>query len=244
MTFIRQWNAEQLRFTVFYGAPLMISTELAQKLWVSFANETPLSAVDNFSDGSKTVAGNWMGRSLQLILTGNRADFYLNPLTPNSLGVPDLGPSQELFSIFFQASKSWLINNLNTIKPLRIAFGGAVISLARDFESSYATLKKQLDFISFEDNWRDLFIQINSPKTSTLIKHQTINRLLKWMAIQFDAIIVEPGKEPRLERNHGNRVEIDFSSDVNGTLNESAPNMVDEILAALIDVDNLSYKFS
>jgi len=189
-TLSRPWLAHSIRLTVFPVAPW----EAPANLWQSVVGEAPETDQNQAKQLVRAQAGQWQSSQLQVVATPLRIDWTASPAmrtdTDGTLG-PDHRPMTEVFPLFVDATRSWLISTDCEVK--RIAFGVQGLLPGGDRIAAYRLLQELLPHIPIQpETSSDFIYQINHPVQSRALDIK-LNRITKWSGLAFRFVMVQEG---------------------------------------------------
>lgn len=190
-----EWNAEQLRLTVF---PLSGTANLApERWWEAIVGAPADESTANLKTGTKALASTFHTGKLILKLEPDRIDWLFAPKDPDpnaglTAEFASIGPITENLDLFSGIAERWL--GRDDIPDLvRIAFGTVVWHPEPDRRSAYVQLPEYLHF-PLDPESSDLFFQINIPTNSgTRIEALRINRLSRWSILGLARVALRLG---------------------------------------------------
>jgi hypothetical protein len=230
------WEAERIRATVFKAGETDL--EAAKTWWSTLFEDPPDETVTRARAGQHVLKGVRDGSAIELTLQPGRVDL-LKMTLPISGEVSDpqstLGPFSENLQSFTKLVRKWFL--ASPFSATRIALG-AILLIPHDSRiEAYNQLSKFIPTVKIDaENSRDIFYQINRPRTSmTDVKGLRVNRLTKWSVGQtgFAQLRVDNNQPlfvPSAPSIFNCRLELDINTDPN-----SSPLLPKDKLADIFD---------
>jgi hypothetical protein len=184
------WDIDLLRFSAF--PPPSVAFAISP-LWERVVGQAPAEVQERPQQGLRNEIGPFGQDTLVITQTLVRFDIIFGMSAEKAASLKDLislGPYEEREKPFSTVVRKWL-----EIAPTvgRIAFAPNLIHGVSTQQEGYELLKQILPALPIDaKNSRDLFWQINRPRTSKVLKEVTINRLAKWQMLRREQIQVIP----------------------------------------------------
>lgn len=211
-----KWNVSLLRFTLFPHQ----NYEHDNEWWMKIFGYSP----DNYNFDRKInrhhYESDFQEGLMNLDLNPLRIDFnyFANKLTTfTQVCDLNLGLIEDVIPKFISSINNFL-NLENCPNAQRIAFGSTFFIGTKSRKTGYKVLSQYLPKIEIDpENSRDFLYQINRRRPSSVIDGLLINRLTKWLVVQYQTgLIPDPntGQRPLSfdEKEYSVNVDLDINS--------------------------------
>jgi len=178
-----EWQAEQLRLTVF---PMPHAIVRSAAWWELLTGAVPDESTFKPKSGTGIIQGAWNSGKLILRMEPERIDWLYAPEDTIERTLPSVGMVSESVVLFSDAMTRWF--SMSDFPPVaRMAFGGVLFHPEENRRDGYTRLPDYVP-VQVDPNSSDFLYQINLPpiQSSTGIQNLEINRLSKWsVSVRF-----------------------------------------------------------
>jgi len=208
MTVVREWQAEQVRFSFFHQQPFQATDFASNRWWEDTFGCEAEQRIQKAS--SLEVMGAYGPGQAYMSISPGRVDWTLMAI-PTGFEVPNLGDLEASTALFIEKIAEW---SKSAPALLRIAYSAHVRSIVENTRAGYEALASLLPAVKIDiDNSSDFFYQINRPKTIERESGELlVNRLSKWCSVEMNfAFPVMTGIE--VPSIHAVALELDINTD-------------------------------
>jgi hypothetical protein len=207
------WQPELLRVTFFLSE---LTADVGDTWWEEVVGRQPEQSTIRRGTGEHFDQGPVGAGTLSLArnIPAKRVDWIWQATPSVADRIPSVGPLEIARGTFLDIINTWLSST--TLPVVRVALGAILMAEVHGPKSGYASLKKALPMITFDDEWSDLAFQVNTPKYLSLLDGTPIaglkvNCLSKWNAVALNFVPLDPTMEP-LAPSHAVRTELDLNT--------------------------------
>ena len=213
-----EWQAEQLRATVFFLPD--VHSGLAQQWWTNVVGGSPDEERSRAQEGTIQQFGRVLNSQINVLWRSDRVDWRLVPnvarLSEPAVGLLSLGAYPEIWPDFLELSIKGLAH---VPESIRVAFGAVLFKPVDDLREGYDKLAQYLPNVELSfGNATDFLYQINRFRNSQEDETLVINRLTKWSIFLGGAVGISLSPErslvvpSALPPQHACRLELDIST--------------------------------
>lgn len=206
--------------------------------WQAITGVEPATSVTTAAQGTFEESGPIEGGMLSATVASDRLDVvvtYVNNRDP--MGFPSAVSFSDEYLPFVDFVSRGLTEKLFGVG--RVAFGAIALCPRNSRAEAYETLGEMVPALRLDEGMRDVYFQINRPRTSAIFDGMLLNRLSRWNCVLMRQLRLDPhgSAVPTIVQYDATRVEVDFSTPA-----EMAELPDDAICPALTELASLAAK--
>lgn len=203
------WKFESARATFFFGG---MDAPKWDTIWPLVVKAEPEKVESRPAQRTESVSlsSSETNRVCALAVQPGRIDWNLTVINPD-----DPQAAEDAISSFARETVEGMAKG--SIHFSRLALGAVVLWPVPTVEEARAKLRSMVPSLSLKDTdeFSDLFLQINWPHESRVMKSVKINRLMKWSMARVNRLRIDastPDIAPHHSTEHFCRLELDINT--------------------------------